>query len=83
MDKYIDLCGIHINEIKIDMGKIVTFTYEGKYDPTLSIDEAIRIYTTKRDGLDPITYKEFIDANMDNPWVRIVITTDILDIYGT
>jgi hypothetical protein len=47
--------------------KTVVFEYYGEYDPVHAIDGAISEYFKN------VEYVEFIDSNMDNPWIRIVI----------
>ncbi len=47
-------------------GKVGILIYTGTGDPTPHLDEAVRIYTQGQG------YNEFIDANMDNPWVRVI-----------
>ena len=47
--------------------KVGIFMYTGYGDPVKNLNEAVRLYV-RHEG-----YNEFIDANMDNPWVRVVI----------
>ncbi len=47
--------------------KVAIFTYSGEEDPVRHIDKAIAQYVS-----DYKSYKQFVDMNMDNPWVRIV-----------
>jgi hypothetical protein len=62
----------HINfrQTKTDNGRTTTaiFIYTGPGDPVPPLKEAVALYV-KHKG-----YHEFIDANMDNPWVRVVIS---------
>ena len=55
--------------------RIITFEYNGSGDPVKHLDNAIQEYTKCR------IYKDFIDANMDNPWVRIVIMSYSIEEY--
>ena len=41
--------------------------YIGSGDPVVKLNEAVSQYV-RNEG-----YNEFIDANMDNPWIRIII----------
>jgi len=47
-------------------GKVVKITYTGDGDPVYQLADAIKKYTIGKN------YKEFVDMNMDNPWVRII-----------
>lgn len=47
--------------------KIGVFTYNGVGDPVKHLDDAVYDYV----GDKP--FNEFIDADMDNPWVRVII----------
>ncbi len=47
--------------------KIAILNYVGEDDPVQALDEAVLQYTNGHD------YTEFIDMNMDNPWVRVII----------
>jgi hypothetical protein len=47
--------------------KIAIFAYTGSGDPVLYLNDAVSQYVG-HEG-----YNEFIDANMDNPWVRVII----------
>ena len=48
-------------------GTVAVFLYGGEGNPMVALDEAVLEYA----GND--TFNEFIDINMDNPWVRVVI----------
>ena len=48
-------------------GKFAILIYTGSGDPVKHLNEAVRRYA------DNEGYNEFIDANMDNPWVRVII----------
>ena len=48
-------------------GKVGILVYSGAGDPTPHLDEVVSFYTEGQG------YNEFIDANMDNPWVRVII----------
>lgn len=71
MEEFKDLT---INESHYDLdrnkkkGTIAVFIYTGSADPKVVLDEAIRIYTQKNG------YHEFIDANLDNPWTRVIMS---------
>jgi hypothetical protein len=41
--------------------------YTGSGDPAKHLNEAVHLYV-RQEG-----YNEFIDANMDNPWIRVII----------
>lgn len=47
--------------------KVAIFTYIGQQDPIERLNDAVNIYVG-HEG-----YNEFVDANMDNPWVRVII----------
>jgi len=47
--------------------RVRIFTYKGDGDPVKYLDDAILTVMGK------LKYREFIDANMDNPWVRITV----------
>jgi hypothetical protein len=64
---------ITIQESSIDLtndrkGKIAVLMYVGEDDPVAILDEAVSQYVG-HEG-----YSEFIDINMDNPWVRVVMS---------
>jgi hypothetical protein len=50
----------------------VHFNYIGDNDPVHFIDRSLSEYITNLSDLR-FEYKEFVDANMDNPWERIVL----------
>ncbi len=52
------------NDKKVQIGILM---YTGSGDPVKQLNEAVYLYT-KNEG-----YNEFIDANMDNPWIRVII----------
>ena len=52
------------NDKRIKVGILV---YTGSGDPVKQLDEAVDLYV-RHEG-----YNEFIDANMDNPWVRVIV----------
>ena len=41
--------------------------YTGAGDPVKHLNEAVHRYVRDKG------YNEFIDANMDNPWIRVII----------
>lgn len=47
--------------------KVGILIYTGAGDPVKHLNEAVRNYVGHE------AYNEFIDANMDNPWVRVII----------
>lgn len=47
--------------------KVAVFTYSGYGDPIKYLNDAVREYVGRE------LYNEFIDANMDNPWVRVIV----------
>jgi hypothetical protein len=47
--------------------KVGILIYTGSGDPVKHLNEAVGLYV-HNEG-----YNEFIDANMDNPWVRIIV----------
>lgn len=47
--------------------KVGILSYIGSGDPVKHLNEAVNLYV-KNEG-----YNEFIDANMDNPWVRVIV----------
>ncbi len=47
--------------------KVGILLYTGSGDPVKYLNEAVDLYV-QNEG-----YNEFIDANMDNPWVRVII----------
>ena len=59
---------IKIIEFSLENGKVAIFQYVGQDDPVDPLNEAVYLYTggTK--------YTEMDDINMDNPWVRVVIS---------
>jgi len=70
MDK---IDGLTINEAIYNLengakGKIAVFIYTGKSDPTKILDYAINNYVKGN------AYHELIDANLDNPWMRVIVS---------
>lgn len=47
--------------------KVGILMYVGSGDPVRKLNEAVSLYV-RNEG-----YNEFIDANMDNPWIRVII----------
>jgi len=63
---------ITIEELKSDNQKRVSIlTYRGEHDPVRALDTKIREYTNGE------KYHEFVDEQMDNPWVRVIIFGEI------
>ena len=70
MDKIKDLT---INEAEYislngNKEKIAVFIYSGEADPTKVLDYAVRIYVANNG------YHELIDADLDNPWMRVILS---------
>jgi hypothetical protein len=59
---------VKITEVRSGKGKIAVFNYNGTDDPVLLLDKAIGLYTQGQ------KYKEFIDINMNNPWIRVILS---------
>jgi len=51
-----------------EKGIIAVFMYVGDDDPVGILDDAVRKYT------ENVGYHEFIDHNMDTPWIRVVVS---------
>lgn len=49
-------------------GKIAVLIYNGDGDPKTNLDIAVNIYVAN-DG-----YHELIDAHLDNPWMRVLLS---------
>lgn len=49
-------------------GVIAIFMYVGEEDPVIMLDNAVRKYTEHE------SYHEFIDNNMDNPSIRVIVS---------
>ena len=49
-------------------GKLAVFIYSGPSDPRQVIDYAIHQYVGSNG------YHELIDANLDNPWMRVILS---------
>ncbi|TFF40632.1 hypothetical protein [Mucilaginibacter psychrotolerans] len=69
--------GLTINESHYDLadnkkGTIAVFIFSGDGDPAKVLDYAVREYVESNG------YHELIDANLDNPWMRVVMS-DIND----
>jgi hypothetical protein len=64
---------IKINHSKFKLknggfGAIAILMYSGSGDPKKALDDAVRQITNN------VNYFELIDANLDNPWTRVVLT---------
>ncbi len=64
--------GLTINESEYDLnngkkGKIAVLIYNGSADPTKVLDYAVHQYV-QQNG-----YHELVDANLDNPWMRVIL----------
>jgi len=65
--------GLTINEAEYDLengskGKVAVFLYYGSGEPSKVLNFAIHSY------VDGQPYYEFIDAEMNNPWMRVVVS---------
>jgi hypothetical protein len=47
--------------------KVAVFTYTGEDDPVAALDLAVSKYDKNAE------YNQFVDYNMDNPWIRVLI----------
>jgi hypothetical protein len=68
-----EIPGLTINEAEYDLpksgkGKIAVFIYAGGADPAKILDYAIHLY------VEDNGYHELIDANLDNPWMRVILS---------
>ena len=66
--------GLSISEAEYDLkdgnkGKFAVFLYSGDEDPRPILDWAVENYTK---GVE--NYYEFIDAHLDCPWLRMVMS---------
>jgi hypothetical protein len=64
---------VKIQESQIDLthgrkGKVAVLIYSGEEDPVSKLDLAVHQY------VGTVGYNEFIDINMDNPWVRVILS---------
>jgi hypothetical protein len=62
-----------INETTFELnknkkGKIAVFMYSGDSDPVKILDDAVRLYVGE------VGYHELIDYNLENPWMRVVLS---------
>ena len=79
----IDVKDVEVQELKGKDGlKLAIMIYNGSGDPVIALDNAVKQYVRKIEDKCPSCgakkyeeekYNEFIDANMDNPWVRIIM----------
>jgi hypothetical protein len=65
---------IRINHSKFKLangknGVIAVLMYTGKGDPRKALDNAVSSMVANNEG-----YFELIDANLDNPWTRVIMT---------
>lgn len=65
--------GLTINESEYPLqgggyGRLAIFIYTGEREPSVVLDAAISEYV-QQNG-----YHEWVDANMDNPWVRAIMS---------
>jgi hypothetical protein len=64
---------IKIQESSIDLtygrkGQVAVLIYAGESDPVAKLDKAVSEY------VGYVGHNQFIDINMDNPWVRVIIS---------
>ena len=64
---------VKIQESSIDLtlgrkGQVAVLIYAGEDDPIAELDRAVSEY------VGHVEYIQFIDNNMDNPWVRVIIS---------
>ena len=64
---------VKIQESTIDLkqggkGKVAIFLHSGEGNPVVELDEAVTQYVGDKEA------SQFIDINMDNPWVTLVIS---------
>lgn len=67
------ISGLRISEAEYELpdkskGKIAVLMYHGNGDPKKILDHAVSIYV-KNEG-----YHELIDAHLDNPWMRVLLS---------
>lgn len=55
-------------------GRIAVFMYSGSADPSKVLDYAVQKYAGNN------SFHELIDANLDNPWMRVILS-NINDIH--
>lgn len=65
--------GLRINEAEYDLengkkGKVAVLIYTGSADPRPVLDYAIRSYVGNA------KYYELMDAQMNNPWTRVILS---------
>ena len=66
--------GLKISEAEYDLpdnkgkGKIAVLMYNGAADPKKVLDFAVREYVQDNG------YHELIDAHLDNPWMRVLLS---------
>ena len=48
--------------------KLAVLIYSGKGDPKRVLNEAVHVYVYGQ------SYHELIDANLDNPWMRVILS---------
>lgn len=61
---------IEVVELSNNGKRVFILTFSGEGDPVKALDYKIELLTTFIGRKD---YHEFIDMNMDNPWVRVII----------
>ena len=63
--------GVKINRMILNGNdknlSLAVFMFNGNSDPDHALDSAIGVYSAEKE------FYEFIDARMDNPWIRVVL----------
>lgn len=63
--------GIKINRIELngraDRPSLAVLMYLGNENPVEALDAAVKLYVEDKG------FYEFVDANMDNPWTRVIL----------
>ena len=65
--------GVRISEAEYGLpdgnnGKVAVLMYHGNGDPKKILDYAVGVYVQKNG------YHELIDAHLDNPWLRVLLS---------
>lgn len=68
-----EIKGLTINQAEYNLtdgrkGKMAVFIYSGSSDPSKILDMAVHTYVGTNG------YHELIDAHLDNPWMRVVLS---------
>lgn len=67
------ISGLKISEAEYElpkkgMGKMAVLMYHGDGDPKKMLDYAVSVYVENN------SYHELIDAHLDNPWMRVLLS---------